>query len=162
MTPLDKAMKVIEAGGFNANQVMAMMAGKYPQEFIKLTKIHPAGDYRVSRSLDVVNLSPYQHSKVMEHLNEGQPVAAIKYIRSFIDVGLLVAKHYIDKYRDTTTSAFPTGDFKIPMLSVNQRNEIRSLLYSNRNIQAIKYTRNTLNITLKEAKSVVDSIRDNL
>ncbi len=154
MTPYTKAMKVIAEGGFNANQVLVLMAGKFPQEFLKLTEthkvLHGAAAGRPAISNEVV-LTTKEHEEFLYHLHNIGRVASIKYIRRATGAGLKFAKDYMDRFTLTPESGEPD-------LKEHELHHLRQLLKSDKKVAAIMYVRDVARVGLKEAKNYVDTI----
>jgi ribosomal protein L7/L12 len=154
MTPLQKAVDTFDVHAFDAHKVLLAMAEKYPQVFLELTENYKQ-EATVSVVSGTVTLDRAQHETVIKHLQKGNPVLAIKYVREVTGAGLKDAKNYVDKFRSIGVS--------IPTLDPAQFNHVTWLLEDGKHrIHAIKYVREVKGCGLKEALMCVDNIRDQM
>jgi ribosomal protein L7/L12 len=142
-TPLQKAVDVFDAQAFDAHRVLAVMAEKFPVEFLKLAVKYPG--------VTLQKVTPVTHAirnEVHAHLLSGDKVKAIKLIRAEHDLGLKEAKDVVDKIQEHL--------FK---LTLPQIMEVKIQLNEGRYVFAIKNVRQATGLGLREAKAVVDRIQ---
>lgn len=96
--------------------------------------------------------------KVKDFIARGQKIEAIKYLRENYPLSLPEAKNWIDYLSGETTvepgAALPKA--KSPLTAV-AREKVRSMVRAGKQLQAIKYLRDKYQLSLGQAKELVDT-----
>lgn len=101
-------------------------------------------------------LPPQSQAKVKQLLQSGQKMAAIQFLCNEHKLSLLDAKNWVS-YLAGETTLFP-GSQTSTVSPALMRARVEDLLLSNNKIQAVKMVMHEYQISLKQAKELVDSV----
>lgn len=92
---------------------------------------------------------------VIEQINKGEKILAIKLVREFYDVDLAKAKKYVDELERNSHLQ--------PFNHIKNKNdqELIQLIHEGKKIRAIKLAREQYRFGLAEAKKYVDELEQN-
>jgi ribosomal protein L7/L12 len=100
-------------------------------------------------------LSSVVKDKVKDFIGKGQKMAALKYLRKQYPLSLQEARDWVE-YLGGRITAKPPPFSEAPTLTIIAKEKVKSMVQKGESIQAIKYLKEEFQLSLQQAKELVD------